>query len=229
MDASCEDCWFEMDCSFGEDYHALCRKQTSLAFRGSHLDTSIPSLTKVLKETPWMSPAAGSFPLKWNSFRAAWDEHQEIAGKRLLSLLATSLPKFSPCNSASQAADSSLGMCISEASIPLLWHYWDNWDHRGQLHCPVFTKPLTLQSPPCSPAYLETPPVELRRWILSAFLCTCTQRSNSQPKTLFMTQAIISITPVQPGSVVPYTTAPAIHHKKFSVKLIQDVFWCTVF
>lgn len=213
-------CWFEIDCSFGEDFHALCRKQTSLAFRGLHLGTSILSLTKLLKETPWMSLAAGSFLLKWSSFRAAWDEHPVIAGKRRLSLSATSLSRFSPCNSESRAVDSGLGMCISEACIPLLLHYWDNWECRGQLLCPVLTKPPILQSPPHSPAYLETPPMEPRRWIVSAFLCTCTQRSNAQPKTLFMTQAIISITPVQTGSVVPYTTATAIYHKKLSVKLI---------
>lgn len=58
-------CRFEKDSGFAGGYHALCRKQTSLAFRGWHLDSSIPALMLPLKGTPWMSPAAGEVS-PWN-------------------------------------------------------------------------------------------------------------------------------------------------------------------
>lgn len=73
------------------------------------MDTNIPALTP--------SAAKGSFTLKWSLFMAASAEHPAVPGKRDLSPLATSLHKFSLCDSESQEVDGSLEMCFPEVCV----------------------------------------------------------------------------------------------------------------
>lgn len=175
-----------------------------------------------------MSHTAGEVSLKWGSFRAAQAEQPALPGRRLFSL-------STPCQiHLPWLTKSWVWLCLGDElprSIPLIPHFWGKWCHRGQLpSLPLLAEPPSLHPAPqsregafilpsCAPAHRETV-LRLKHYSYP--------KASSSPAQSNVPKSSRQVVPAEPGSVVPCTTAPAIYHKKLSVKLIQDVSWCTI-
>lgn len=134
-------------------------------------------------------------------------------------------------------------MTLRPMSLALTW----GWASQKFLFCLYDTSGAAdIPEGSCLPLALFTEPPSLHhQWIREdgCFLPSCSPmhreamfepkryswlKPSSSPAQSNLPKSSRPVVPTESGSIVPCTTAPAIYHKKLSVKLIQDVSWCTV-